>query len=182
MKRNEAVARSYAKALFDLARERDQADAVAGELTTLAGVITTRPELGDFLSRPWLGPAAKRGAAADVAGRLSLSPLMRDFLVLVAARNRATYLPAIEAAYRRLMDDAKGRLRVKLRTAIPLTDAERGTLSRRLVQLLHGRGLVIEETVDAHLLGGFVAEVDSTILDGSLDTQLDRMRDRLARA
>ena len=61
-------------------------------------------------------------------------------------------------------------------------DAERASLSARLSRMLQGRTLVIEESVDPRLLGGFVAEVGSMILDGSLDTQLDRMRDRLARA
>jgi F-type H+-transporting ATPase subunit delta len=182
MKQNEATARSYAKALFDLARERNQTDAISQELATVAGLVKERPELGDLLSRPWLGVPAKRAAASDLAGRLSLSPLMRDFLVLVAARNRANYLPAIAAAYRRLVDQAEGRARVKLRTAIRLTDAERRSLSARLSRMLEGRELVIEETVDERLLGGFIAEVDSMILDGSLDTQLARMGDRLARA
>jgi F0F1-type ATP synthase delta subunit len=48
--------------------------------------------------------------------------------------------------------------------------------------MLGGKKLVIEESVDQQLLGGFVAEVGSTILDGSLDTQLERMRERLARS
>jgi len=73
-------------------------------------------------------------------------------------------------------------VRVKLRTAVSLTDAERAEMGRRLTGMFGGRELVIEETVDQSLLGGFVAEMGSTILDGSLDTQLARMRDRLARA
>jgi F-type H+-transporting ATPase subunit delta len=182
MKQNEAVAKSYAKALFDLARERNQGDAIARELDSVAEVMDAQPALRDFLSRPWVGAAAKRGAAADVAGRLGLSTLTRDFLGLVAVRNRADHLPAIRAAFHRLMDEALGRVRVKLRTAVVLTDAERQGLSTRLSRLLEGKQLVIEESVDPRLLGGFVAEVGSMILDGSLDTQLVRMRDRLARA
>ena len=71
---------------------------------------------------------------------------------------------------------------MKLRTAIALTDGERASLSARLSAMLEGKQLVIEESVDPQMLGGFVAEVGSRILDGSLDTQLDRMRDQLARA
>lgn len=181
-KRNLAVAKSYAKALFELARERNQVDAVARELSAVAAVIAQQPDMLAFLSRPWVATAAKRSAAAELATRLGLSPLTRDFVSLLAARNRADHLPAIEGAYRALDDRAQGRVRVKLRTAIALTDAERQTLSTRLSRLLDDKKLVIEESVDSQLLGGFVAEVGSMILDGSLDTQLDRMRDRLARA
>jgi F-type H+-transporting ATPase subunit delta len=177
-----AVAKSYAKALFELARERNQVDAVGNELDAVARLMAEQPAMHDFLSRPWVGASAKRGAATEMATRLGVSPLTRDFLGLVAARKRADHLAAMAAAFRALDDEAQGRVRVKLRSAVALTDAERDELSRRLSRLLAGKKLLIEESVDRGLLGGFVAEVGSTILDGSLDTQLDRMRDRLARA
>ena len=179
---SEAVARSYAKALFELARERNQVEAVGKELESVAQVIIEQPPLLDFLSRPGVAAPAKRAAATEAATRLGVSPLVRDFLGLVATRNRADHLVAIAAAYRALEDEAQGRVRVKLRTAVALSDAERAQLSSRLSRLLDGKALVFEESVDSQLLGGFVAEAGSMILDGSLDTQLDRMRDRLARA
>jgi F-type H+-transporting ATPase subunit delta len=182
MRHSEAVAKAYAKALFELARERNQVDAVSRELAAIAAVVAQQPAMVEFLSRPWVAPTAKRGAAVEMATRLGLSPLTRDFLVLIAARNRADYLGAIADAYRALDDEAQGRVRVKLRTAHALTEGERDQLSARLSRRLGGKSLVIEERVDAQLLGGFVAEVGSMILDGSLDTQLERMRERLARA
>lgn len=182
MKLSAATAKSYARAIFAVARERNQDEAVATELDTVARVLGDEAALRDVLSRPWVSPAAKRETAVAVATQLGVSPLVRDVLSLVAVRNRTEYLPAIRDAYRRLMDEARGRVRVKLRTAITLTDAERTDLGRRLTGMFGGRELIIEETVDSSLLGGFVAEVGSTVLDGSLDTQLARMRDRLARA
>ena len=181
-KQSEAVARSYAKALFELARERNQVDAIGKELEAVARVMAHQPELLAFLSRPWVAKTAKRGATAEVATRLAVSALTRDFLGLIALRNRADHLPAIAAAYRARDDEANGRVRVKLRSAIALTDAVRDNLSHRLSRMLGGRTLVIEESVDPQLLGGFVAEVGSMMLDGSLDTQLARMREQLARA
>ena len=179
---SQAVAKSYAKAVFELARERNQVEAVGKELDAVAQLMTDQPAMFDFFSRPWVGTPAKRGAATEIATRLGVSQLTRDFLGLVAARNRADHLAAIAAAFHALDDEAQGRVRVKLRTAVAMTDAERDELSRRLSRLLEGKKLLIEESVDRGLLGGFVAEVGSMILDGSLDTQLDRMRDRLARA
>jgi F-type H+-transporting ATPase subunit delta len=178
----EATAKSYARALFELARERDQIDTIGTELGAAADLLAAQPALRDFLSRPWVSAAAKRGAAGDVATRLGVSPLVRDFIALVAVRNRADHLAAIQTAYRALVDEHRRRVRVKLRTAIRFSDAERETLGRRLSQVLEGRELVIDESVDPTLLGGFVAEIRSMILDGSLDTQIVRMRDQLARA
>jgi F-type H+-transporting ATPase subunit delta len=182
MKYSEATAKSYARALFELARERNQVEAIAAELARVAEVMAGHTGLREFLSRPWVSGPAKRGAAVEVAQRLGVSPLMRDFLSLLAVRNRTDHVPAIERAFGRMVDEAAGRVRVKVRTAIDLTDAERSALRARLARVLEGRDLILEETVDPQLLGGFVAEVGSTILDGSLDTQLERMRDRLARA
>ena len=182
MKYSEATAKSYARALFALARERNQVDAVAAELASVAEMIAGQAELREFLSRPWVSATAKRGAATEIGQRLGVSKLMRDFLSLLAVRNRTDHVPAIEQAFRRMVDEALGRVRVKVRTAVSLTEAERATLRARLGRVLESRELVLEESVDPQMLGGFVAEVGSTILDGSLDTQLARMRDRLARA
>ena len=182
MRLSEATAKSYARAVFAIATERNQVEAVGRELASVANLFSNQDELGSMLARPWVSGPAKRGAVTEIAARLGVSPLVRDFLSLVAVRDRTVYLPAIHEAYRKLEDDALGRVRVKLRTAASLTDSERAEMNRRLGAKLGGRQLVIEETVDPTLLGGFVAEVGSMILDGSLDTQLARMRDRLARA
>lgn len=177
----EVAAKSYARALFELARERDQIDPVAQDLAMVTRLVAGQPALRDFLSRPWVSAAAKRNAAGEIATRLGVAPLVRDFIALVAARNRADHLAAIETAYGALVDEHRHRVRVKLRTSVPLTDAERDSLRRRLAEVLGGRELVIDEVVDPSLLGGFVAEVGSMILDGSLDTQFVRLREQLAR-
>jgi F-type H+-transporting ATPase subunit delta len=67
-----------------------------------------------------------------------------------------------------------------VRTAVPLTDDERRTLSVELAQALGDRQVVLEEVVDRVMLGGFIVESGSVVLDGSLAGQLDRMRHRLA--
>jgi len=64
---------------------------------------------------------------------------------------------------------------------VPLTPEERQALQQRLGRRLGGKQVSLDEVVDQRLLGGFVAEVDSYIVDGSLDGQLARLRDRLAR-
>jgi len=71
-------------------------------------------------------------------------------------------------------------VRARVRTAVPLTEAERTALRERLGRAMGGKQVVLEEVVDDRLLGGFVAEVGSFIVDGSLDGQLARLRDRLA--
>jgi len=177
----DGVDRSYAKALFALAHERGQGDAVAHELDRAAEVFSREPELRAFLGRPWITAAVKRDAAAEVAARLELGTLTRDFLALVAAHGRAERVPSIAAAYRGLVDDAAGRVRARVRAPLALAADERTALAGRLSRVLGGKQVVLEEAVDGALLGGFVAEIGSLLVDGSLDGQLARLRERLAR-
>jgi len=179
VKASPRVARSYAKALFELARERNQVDAIAGDLHAIDEQFAANADLRAFFARPWVASAAKRAAAAEIAARLGVSPLARDFLALVAAQRRVDHLEAIAAAYRELEDEAAGRVRGRVRTAVPLSDAERSALAGRLGRVLGGKQVVLEEVADRELLGGFVAEVGSLLVDGSLDGQLARLRDRL---
>jgi F-type H+-transporting ATPase subunit delta len=175
------VDRSYAKALFALAQERGRADAVAHELDRAVEVFSREPELRAFLGRPWITAAVKRDAAAQVAARLELGALTRDFLALVAARGRAERVPSIAAAYRGLVDDAAGRVRARVRAPLALAADERTALAGRLSRVLEGKQVVLEEMVDGALLGGFVAEIGSLLVDASLDGQLARLRERLVR-
>jgi F-type H+-transporting ATPase subunit delta len=176
-----AAAKSYAKALFALAKERNQAEAIGRELASAVEILEREPDVRVFFGRPGVSAAAKRGAAEEIAQRLEVSKLTSDFLVLVATHGRGDQFEAIGAAYRDLLDADLGRVRARVRTAVPLNDAERATLSARLAGALGGKQVLLEEVVDTNLLGGFIAEIGSLIVDGSLDGQLARMRETLAR-
>ena len=181
MKTSPAVAKSYAKAIFELARERNQADEVQAELERAAELVTAAGDATDVLARPWISPAVRRKLADEIGARMELSKLTRDFLGLLAAQGRADHLAAIAEAYRGMLDAASGRVRARVRTAVPLTDADRAALAARLQRALGGKQVIVEEIVDRNLLGGFVAEIGSLVVDGSLDGQLARMRERLVK-
>ena len=180
MAAHSAAARSYAKALFGLAKERRVVDTVDRELDSVVATVGGAAELQAFFARPWISANVKRKVAADIATRLGVSALVRDFLALVAARGRTGQLDQIAAAFREDVDRDLGRVRARVRTAIPLTADEKSALGAKLSRALEGKQVLIEEIVDPGLLGGFVAEIGSLIVDGSLDGQLARMHERLA--
>jgi F-type H+-transporting ATPase subunit delta len=99
---------------------------------------------------------------------------------LVAARGRMDHLPELVESYRALVDADAGRVRASVRAAVAFTEDEKKLLAARLGQAL-GKQVIIKETLDPSLLGGFIAQVGSLVLDGSLDGQLARVRERLAR-
>jgi F-type H+-transporting ATPase subunit delta len=175
------AARSYAKALHDLARAAGRAEDVARELASVVDVVRSDAALTQLFSRPGVSAAAKRGTADEIAQRLGVSKLVRDFVGLVAGHGRAGMLPAIGEAYQTLVDADANRARARVRTAVALNEQEKATLASRLGVALGGKQVILEEVVDKDLLGGFIAEVGSLVMDGSLDGQLARLKERLAR-
>ena len=180
MKSREATAKRYAKALLDVAREGGSMEGVGRDLDAFVELLGAQPTLEDVLLRPWITPAERQAVAREVAQRAGLGRLVQDFVSLVASRGRIDHMREIAAGYRALMDEALGRVTGEVRTAVPMTDDEKQRLSARLGRQL-GKQVVLEEVVDRTLLGGFVARVGSFVLDGSLDGQLQRMHERLAR-
>jgi F-type H+-transporting ATPase subunit delta len=179
--KSRGAAKPFAKALFALAKERHQAEAVSGELAGAAALVESDADLREFFGRPGVAASTKRGVADEIATRLGCSKLTRDFLGLVAGHGRGAELPLMRDAMRDLLDADLGRVRARVRTVVALTDAERQTLSARLGQALGGSHIVLEEVLDPNMLGGFVAESGSLVVDGSLDGQLARLKERLAR-
>ena len=182
MKAPQAAVKPYARALHDLARERQQTDAVTRDLQAMVDLLHQDAELRGFFSRPWVSAAAKREASMAIAARLELSPLVRDFIGLVARAGRAGDLDAIAATYRDMVDEDLGRVRAQVRTRVPLTEGERDALRARLGEVTGARQVIVEERTDDNLLGGFVAEIGTYVVDGSLDGQLARIGERLKQA
>jgi F-type H+-transporting ATPase subunit delta len=180
VKQNAPVARRYARALHALASEARRAEPVADELVAFEQLLGAEQELREALLRPWVKATTKRAIVLEVAGRLGLSPLTRNFLALVAQRRRLDVLGEIIAAYRTTVDEAAGRVRARVRSAAPLSDAERGALRERLGRRL-GKTVLLDTEVDPGLLGGFVAEVGSRVLDMSVAGQLAALRERITK-
>jgi F-type H+-transporting ATPase subunit delta len=180
MRRGAAVARRYAKALWALAKDESRLDAVAQELTVFDRVLADEPELRNVLLLPWAKAATKRAIVLGVAERLQLSPLARNFLALVAQRRRLALLADIRAAYDALVDEAAGRVRARVRSAAPLSEDDRAALRDRLGRRL-GKTVLLDTVVDPALIGGFVAEVDSRLLDMSVKGQLVALSERITR-
>jgi F-type H+-transporting ATPase subunit delta len=180
LKASKSTATRYAKALFAVAREANAVEAVGRELTAFRETFDAQPEIQAVLLRPWLKPVERRGVAQAVAERAGAGKTVRDFVALVAERGRMDHLGEMVGAYRDLEDAAQGRVRAQVRTPSPLGEEDRRRLAAGLRAQL-GKEVLLEEAIDRSLLGGFVAQIGSLVVDGSLDGQLARLRERLVR-
>ena len=178
--RSGAVARRYARALFALAREERRVEELRRELDALGELIGQSAELRHAILRPLLPSAARRRVLRAVCERLGSSDTLRRFCSFLVDQRRVVELEAIRAAYAALADEAAGRMRARVVSASPLSDAQRERL-RRALAAQTGRELELDLEVDASLIGGAVASVGSLVFDGSLRTQLEQLRASLMR-
>ena len=178
MKQRQAAAR-YARALFEVAKQRNETDIVGHELSVLVTMWRQSADLREFFVRPSLPRNARREAAVEIGQRCGLSKLAVDFFALIAEQGRASHITLMAEKFEKLVDADLRRVRVHVRSASRLTEDERERLRARLAKTLHAETVEMDETVDPALLGGFVVENDTLLLDGSLSGQLQAIRSRL---
>jgi F-type H+-transporting ATPase subunit delta len=172
------LAKRYAKALEEAAAEADVLEPVGAELERLATLWHEDPAIAAFFGNPGILLKDKAETLKSLSRRMALSPLLARFLDLLLSRHRMQALPGIARLYRDLMNKRLGRVQAAVRTAVPLAPDLTESLRRRLAQVL-GRTVLLEPHVDPAILGGIVVQVDSTVYDGSLRTQLKQLRERL---
>jgi F-type H+-transporting ATPase subunit delta len=178
--RSAGAARRYARALFALAREEGRVDGVRDEMGALRRVLAEHDELRHAVFRPLRPGAERRAVLQDVCDRLGSSASVRNFCSLLVDQRRVIDFEAICHEYGELADAAAGRTRARVVSAAPLAEAQRERL-RRALAARTGRAVELEESVDPSLIGGAVASVGGLVFDGSLRTQLERLRSSLTR-
>jgi F-type H+-transporting ATPase subunit delta len=170
-----ALAERYAGALVDVALENGQADLVKQELADFATLMRESYELHAFLANPSIARAAKHSAIEAIVTRMGASRTLRNYLFVIVDHRRAAMLIEIQQAFSRLLDARQGIMQAAVSSATELTAVERAELSAALGKLT-GQKVQAQFTTDSALIGGAVVRIGSTIYDGSVRTQLERMR------
>jgi F-type H+-transporting ATPase subunit delta len=170
------IARVYAEAL--MAAAGDRADEVGEELDALVrDVLDANPEVERFLSSGAVGRKAK-SAALEAAFAGKVSDVVRNFLGVLNQNYRLDLLRAVNAAYKKLRDEAAGRVRVAVASAVPLSDEHLHKLKETLARQLKAEP-VVDARTDPDLLGGLVVRVGDRVYDTSVRTRLETLRNHL---
>ncbi|HSP99418.1 MAG TPA: F0F1 ATP synthase subunit delta [Candidatus Dormibacteraeota bacterium] len=173
-----SVARRYARAIFAVAAEQTTLDQTAAELQLL-GAVADDPRIAAALANPLLSTTARRGLAGTIADNLKLGPTTRNFISLLADHRRLNQLVGIAREFTHILDQQRQRVRATVTSAVPLDDAQRQALIAAFERKL-GRTVLAETAVDPQLLGGVVVDVEGTVYDGSVRTQLQSLANRIA--
>lgn len=175
-----AAAGRYARALFDVAqREGSNLEQVQRDLQQFVDVYAQHPGLRSTLANPAIPASKKQGIAKALIERAGpIAPMVAKLIVLLAERDRLVLLPDIARAYgNRLMDHLKV-IRGEITTAFELAPDKVRALEQGLQQAT-GRKVVLDAKVDPSIIGGVVTRLGSTVYDGSITTQLQKIKQSL---
>jgi F-type H+-transporting ATPase subunit delta len=170
------IARPYAEAAFRTAREQNALPAWSEMLRFASGVVAD-PRVAVALDNPKLTAADKASLVLSICGD-KLDNLGRNFIRLLVEADRVTLLPQISELFEALKNDIDGVAKARIDTALPLTDAQLGELTAALEKHF-ARKIEATVNVDPALIGGARISVGDTVIDASVEAQLQAMATRL---
>lgn len=175
------IAARYARALVDVVTaDGAQIDTarVVGELHNVQGMMEGSAELKAALASPAVSPARKRAVMAKLMDSLGVLRQVRNFVFVIIDHGRVHELPPIIEAFEQLLDERLGFVRADISSAHELTEPQRASLEAQIARLA-GRKARLKFSIDPDLIAGVVARVGSTVYDGSVRGQLERLRTKL---
>ena len=176
--RNIRVAKPYAHALYDAALEQNALADIVADIDKLRALIEASEEFAQLISSPILSPQFK-SETFELIFADATHPLTINFLKLVALKQRERYLTAIMDVFSAIVDEAAGRLVAKVTTAVALTPGQEEQLTQYL-GVYSGKQVHLDTTIDVQIQGGFIVQLDDTVFDASVASQLQRLRQQLA--
>ena len=175
--RPDAIARRYARALFQLAEQQNAVEQVGPVLGTAVDALSNADVM-----RVLTGPVSrdrKRDLVSRIVDIAGAPPLVRDFLLLVADHDRLKHLPVIRAVFDAMIDDKRGVTRATIKSAAPLSSDMLEHVTRVFGDLT-GRTVIAKIDVVPSLIAGLIVEVGGRVYDGSLRTELEKLHQRMA--
>lgn len=175
---NRSSAARYARALFDVAQKESDVTKVQQDLTAVVATVAGNPDLARVLASHTVPELARRNIIVSIGEKLGVAVPVGKLLGLLAERRRLELLPDIAAVYTERLHAHRNVLQAEVATAAPLSAEATRSLEASLSGVT-GKQVTMRVSVDPTLLGGVVARVGSTVYDGSVRTQLKKMRDQL---
>ncbi len=173
-----ALARRYARALVDIGREEGQVRRVLSEVERFASLFDGTPALRAVLEASHVNRRDKQAVLESAVSQAGFLPATKNFLRLLVDKRRMDILPQILSELRRMVEELEGIERVEVVSAAPLPGAQREFL-KGVLEKRTGKRIELEEKLEPAVLGGLVVKVGSTVYDGSVRTQLSRIRENL---
>jgi F-type H+-transporting ATPase subunit delta len=171
-------ANRYARALLDVALRESDPQKIERDLVSFVHAIDASPDLKRAITSPRIPPATRRAVVDAVTKQIGMQAPAAKLLALLAERGRLEMYRELIAVYQERLLAHHGIVRGTVRAAAPLAPDKVSALERSL-SAATGKNVQLETEVDPSLIGGVVARIGSTVYDGSIRTQLQKIRQQL---
>lgn len=172
-----SIPKKYAQALFLFAEKTDDPEAIRSDLESLVGLLRRMPALLSFLESPDVGRREKLKLLENsLGGRVKRATWL--FLTLLLRRERMPLLPDILSEYVGIDEEKRGIQRVRVISAVVLEKSEEERLTSTL-RGITGKEVLVETKVDPALMGGVIVHLNGRVIDGSMRSRLEELKDQL---
>ena len=172
------IADPYARALFDFSVEKNIMHLITADFQNLDTFLSESAELTEFLDNPVASEAVKREVLAKTL-ESQIDAETFKFLMVLISRNRINLLSSVIATYLELVYEAASIKKIEVTTASAFTSAQKNTLIQKLKELTNAREIRLVITVDSTLIGGFLIQTESKVIDFSIKNQLQKLAKHL---
>ena len=169
-----SLAGRYAIALFELANERKQLDAVGESLAALKQALADSEDFRALTTSPLIGRDQAMRAIAASAGAMKLDPITTNFLGVLAKNRRLTQLGNVIRAFNTLAARHRGEINAEVTSAHTLDEGQVDAIRKNL-RTRYGADIAVDLRVDPAILGGLVVKIGSRMIDGSIRTKLNSL-------
>jgi F-type H+-transporting ATPase subunit delta len=174
-----ASAARYARALLDITITESDPVAAERDLAAFVDLVQGHPDLQRTLANPVVSAASKRAVVQQLLERSQPTAPVGKLLLLLASRGRIELVPDLLDVYRERLMEHRQVIQAEVTTAAPLAPERVSELQQRLTKIT-GRAVTMTTKVDQAIIGGIVTRIGGTVYDGSVATQLAKVRDRLS--
>jgi F-type H+-transporting ATPase subunit delta len=172
------LATRYARALYDLAVEKGQLEAVEADFNNLKAMLKESAELRYFMASPLLSRKSVASAMKAIGEQAKMSTLTQPFFASLSMNGRVAVLPEIVDAFFNLAATKRGEVTAQVTTAHALSSELQEAIAGALQQAMAGKGVKkvrIAPLVDKSVLGGMRVQIGSSLFDGTLKGKLEKM-------
>ncbi len=173
--KNTALARRYAQALIDIGKEDNNFERYGKEIRDILAVLSGDDNLYKVLLNPMFKLEEREALAGGIADKLGASETVKKFFTLLVTSGNLRLIDDIVLSYARLEDELAGRVRATIVAPGELSKTLLDDVKSRLSKET-GKEIVLTFDKDPSLVGGVVIKLGNTVLDGSIKTQIEKMK------
>ncbi|MEA2101897.1 MAG: ATP synthase F1 subunit delta [Thermodesulfobacteriota bacterium] len=178
--KTDVIAKRYARALYDLGVEEDIQGLLSEDIDKVGGLVQESDQFRDIMESPLYDITLKKGILSDFVKKYDISIYTANLIQILVDKDRFEHVSAICDSYVEILNAASGRVRALVTSAIRLDDEQVKRIADVLSKKME-KQVDVDVAVDADLIGGVVAEVEGMVYDGSLRTQIGKVKERLKR-